>query len=167
MEDVADKYGKPGTDNESCRPDQGRGPIPSDFFDAAGNIALLCAGGTFHSAAGKDSRVWDPVERDCAVAWVAGARAVSLDFQRGSYIAGHLSGFPINWQPGDSARAHGRLLGDRACLSLPQMREGFVVVPRQGWRVVSQTGSVVELMSVPGLGTALFREAEADAEKKK
>jgi hypothetical protein len=166
MEDVGNKYGRPGTDNESCRPDQGRGPIATDWFDAAGNISLLCAGGTFHSQAGKDSRTWDPVERDCAVAWVAGAKAVPLSYQRGSYIAGHLSGFPINWVEGDSSRAHGRLIGDKACLSLPQMKDGYVPTARPGWRITKQTGSVIEVMSTPGTGVLLAREAEANPETK-
>jgi hypothetical protein len=144
MEDVAHQFGKPGTDNESCRPDQGRGPIARDWFDAAANIALLCAGGTMHSQSGKDSRLFDPVERACAEAWCAGAAAVPLDYQRGQYIAGHLSGFPIVWQEGDSSRAHGRNIGNRACLSLPQMREGYTPKPAQGWHIVRQTGSVIE-----------------------
>jgi hypothetical protein len=156
MEDVAEKFGKPGTDNESCRPDQGRGPVASDWFDAAGNIALLCAGGTFHSECGKDSRLFDPTERSCAEAWTAGARAVPLDYQRGQYIAGHLTGYPLNWTEGDSSRAHGRLGGDRACCSLPQMRDGYTPTARDGWTIVRQQGSVVEVVAngAPASATA-------------
>jgi hypothetical protein len=145
MEDVSDKHNKAGTDNESCRPDQGRGPIPSDWFDAAGNIALLCAGGTMHSQCGKDSRPFDGTERPCAEAWVKGAKVVPLDYQRGAYIAGHLSNYPLNWAPGDSARAHGRLIGGKACCSLPQMRDGYTPTARPGWKITKQTGSVVEV----------------------
>jgi hypothetical protein len=143
MEDLADKFGVPGTSNETCRPDQGRGPVAADFFDAAANAALLSAGATFHSQAGKDSVLLGGDELVCAMAWVAGARAVPLEFQQGTYIAGHLQGFPINWSDGDSARAHGRRLGFRACLSLPQLRRDYVPLGVDGWRIVSQTGSVV------------------------
>ncbi len=141
----ADATHAPATANETCRPDQGRGPIPSDFFDAAANAALLCAGATFHSDAGKASRLFTPAERACAEAWSAGARAVPLSYRKGRYIAGHLTGFPLVWQPGDSSRAHGRLIDTRACLSLPQMREGYVPRAVDGWRVVKQTQSVVEV----------------------
>jgi hypothetical protein len=147
MEDVSDRYGKPGTDNESCRPDQGRGPIPSDWFDAAANITLLCAGGTFHSNSGKDSVALSPAEHACAEAWIQGVRAVPLDYQRGAYIAGHLTGYPIEWTPSDSSRAHGRLVGNHACLSLPQMRQGYVPTARPGWTITRQTGSVVEVVA--------------------
>jgi hypothetical protein len=167
MEDVANQFGKPGTDNESCRPDQGRGPIPSDWFDAAANIALLCAGGTFHSHCGKDSRLFDATERSCADAWMAGARAVPLSYQRGQYIAGHLHGFPINWAEGDSSRAHGRLIGSHACLSLPQMREGYVPTARPGWRIVKQTGSVVEVEGKSTRASELHDEAVRDESAKR
>jgi hypothetical protein len=49
------------------------------------------------------------------------------------------------WHATDSARAHGRSLGNRACLSLPQMRDGFLPRGVDGWRVVRLQGSVVEL----------------------
>jgi hypothetical protein len=161
MEDVSDKHGTAGTDNESCRPDQGRGPIPSDWFDAAGNIALLCAGGTMHSQCGKDSRPFDATERPCAEAWVKGAKVVSLDYQRGAYIAGHLSGYPINWAPGDSARAHGRLVGNRACCSLPQMRDGYTPTARPGWRITKQNGSIVELEGTARAALDLMKQHTA------
>jgi hypothetical protein len=166
MEDVADKFGKPGTCNESCRPDQGRGPIPSDWFDGAANAALLCAGATMHSQCGKDSRLFDPTERACAEAWVKGAKAVPLDYQRGAYIAGHLSGYPINWAPGDSARAHGRLIADHACLSLPQMREGFVPTARPGWTITRVEGSVVELIGTARATKTLLDEVDLDARRR-
>lgn len=134
----------PGFINESCRPDQGRGPITSDFFDAAGNIAVMGAGGTFHSNQGKDSVIFSGPELDCAIAWVSGARAVPLWCQHGAYTAGHLGGYPVAWAEGDSVRAHGRISGNRAVLSLPQMRDGYVPVGVDGWRITKQTGSVVE-----------------------
>lgn len=139
----ADTLAVPVVTNETCRPDQGRGPVPADFFDAAANAALLCAGATFHCDAGKQSKLLDGAELDCARAWVAGARAVPLEFQAGAYIAGHLTGFPLNWSAGDSSRAHGRQLDNRACLSLPQLRAGYLPLGVGGWRVVSQVNSVV------------------------
>jgi hypothetical protein len=141
--DWTDVTHTPGTTNETCRPDQGRGPIPSDWFDAAANAALLCAGATMHSDAGKSSRLFNAQERACADAWIAGARAVPQAFRKGRYIAGHLGGFPIAWQAGDSSRAHGRQIENQACLSLPQMRDGYVPQPIDGWRIVSQQGSVL------------------------
>lgn len=143
-QDWTDVTHTPGTTNETCRPDQGRGPIPSDFFDAAANAALLCAGATFHSDSGKFSRQFTPQEAACARAWVEGAKAVPLGYRTGRYIAGHLGGFPVAWAKEDSSRAHGKQLGNRACLSLPQMRDGYVPHGIDGWRVVKQIGSVVE-----------------------
>lgn len=141
----ADATHTPATTNETCRPDQGRGAIPSDFFDAAANAALLCAGATFHSDSGKFSKPFTAAELACAKAWVQGALAVPQDYRKGRYIAGHLSGFPVQWAAGDSSRAHGRELGNRACLSLPQLNDNDrKVVGINGWHVVTQTGSVVE-----------------------
>lgn len=145
-EDIALRYHVPATDNEACRPDQGRGPVISDFFDAAVNIAVMCAGGTFHCDGGKASRLFTATERDCARAWTAGARIVDQSLQDGRYVAGHLTGFPIQWQPGDSVRAHGRILGNRGMLSLPQMRPDFTSRPVDGWRVSKWVGSYVEVV---------------------
>lgn len=145
-EDVWIHLHVPGFINESCRPDQGRGPVLNDFFDAAANIALMGAGGTFHSNQGKDSVLFSSPELDCAKEWIRGAYCVPKEFQHGTYIAPHLTTphrFPVAWSEGDSVRGHGRSLGNRACLSLPQMRTGYIPVGVDGWRVTSQNQSVV------------------------
>ncbi len=144
MEDIWERLHVAGTINESCRPDQGGGAVPRDFFDAAVNIALMGAGGTFHSQAGKASTLFAGPELECARAWVAGARAVDLSRRRGAYTAGHLTGYPLQWHEGDSVRAHGRIAGSRAACSLPQMRAGYVPTGANGWRVTKQNGSYVE-----------------------
>jgi len=145
-EDVYHTLHVAGVINESCRPDQGRGPIPSDHFDAIVNMLVMGGGGTFHSQAGKDSRLFDATEKPCAEAWGKGAKVVNLALRNGQYVAGHLYSppFPVMWREGDSTRAHGRILGGQAMCSLPQMRDGYVPVAQDGWRIVKQDGSYVE-----------------------
>jgi hypothetical protein len=138
--EVADKHNVPAISNECKRPDED-GYHASNFFDAAGNAALLCAGATFHYTSGKTSTLMTDQERECAVAWVAGANAVPLDFQRGKYTAGHLHDSPVEYRPG--MWSHARLLGNRACLSVPQNPTGWKV--KNGWRVMSQQGSIILL----------------------
>jgi len=137
-----------GTINESCRPNQGRGPIPSDFYDAAVNMGIMGAGGTFHSEAGKASTLFASDEYACAEAWTRGARQVNLSARTGQYVAGHLHipPLPVGWVKGDSVRAHGRIVGSRAYCSLPQMRDGYVPVGQDGWTISFRDGSYVELV---------------------
>jgi len=74
----------PVLSNENTRcPD--RFSSTDQAFDAAAGAALLCAGSCFHSVHGKSSELFDEVELTCAQAWVAGARAVPLEFQDGAY----------------------------------------------------------------------------------
>lgn len=137
--EVANHYRVPCVSNETTRPDEDR--RASSFFDAAANATLLCAGAVFHSTAGKTSSLFTDEERHCAEAWIAGANAVPLQYQRGSYTAGHLHDSPVVYRPG--MWSHARLLGNEACLSVPQNPDGWVA--RNGWRIVTQTGSVIEL----------------------
>jgi hypothetical protein len=84
MEDVADAFKIPGTANENTRfPDDEQSTERA--YDAASGAALLSAGACFHSQSGKYSRLFDPIERDCAKAWCDGARSVPLEFQAGVY----------------------------------------------------------------------------------
>lgn len=138
--EVAVKHTVPCTSNETKRPDED-GYTPSNFFDAAANAALLCAGACFHSQAGKASAVFSAKERACAEQWIAGANAVPLAYRYGLYTAGHLSNSPVVYRPGKWS--HARILGDRACVSVPQNPDGWVL--RNGWRLVQQTGTVMEL----------------------
>lgn len=138
--EVAAKYRFPCKSNETKRPDEASFLV-SDFFDAAANAALLCAGACFHSQAGKTSTLFSDNERRCAEGWVAGANAVPLKYQHGSYTAGHLSDSPVVYRPGKWS--HARLLGNIACLSVPQHPDGWVT--KNGWRVVRQQHTVMEL----------------------
>lgn len=80
MEDVADKFGVPTVANETTRfPDND--DSLEHAFDAAAGAALLSAGATFHSVAGKNSRLWEGRELEAARAWAAGARSVPLACQ--------------------------------------------------------------------------------------
>jgi hypothetical protein len=80
-----DVYHCPGHSNENTRyPDNDSSETHA--YDAAMGSALLCAGSCFHSQGGKFSRPFDATERRCAAAWVAGAKSVPLEFQRGRYI---------------------------------------------------------------------------------
>jgi hypothetical protein len=82
--EYADKYGVPAVANENTRyPDQDASE--QHAFDAAAGGALLAAGSCYHSNAGKFSRLYGD-ERRFAAAWVAGAKSVPLDFQRGAYL---------------------------------------------------------------------------------
>ena len=92
----ADQSGKPCVSNENTRyPD--KDSSTTHAYDAAAGGALLCAGSCFHSQGGKFSTLFGtnrerdsvgnplPSELECAQAWVAGARRVPLEFQRGAY----------------------------------------------------------------------------------
>lgn len=138
--EVAEKYDFPCTSNEVKRPDED-GYKASNFFDAAANAALLCAGACFHSQAGKASAPFSEQERQCAEAWVAGVAAVPLEYRYGKYTAGHLHDSPVEYRPG--MWSHARLLGNRSCLSVPQNPDGWKT--KNGWKVVKQTGTVMLL----------------------
>ena len=144
MEDVGEKYGIPAVSNECKRPDED-GYHEQNFFDAAANAALLCAGATFHSESGKASTLFTPEEYRCADAWVRGAKAVPLLYQRGRYTRGGLSACPIVHKNEWSIRTHVRILGNRACCSVPQQTKDWRLQPVNGWRVVVQNESVIEL----------------------
>lgn len=141
----ADEAHVVGMTNETCRPDQGGGPVVSDFFDAAVNAALLCGGATFHSDGGKFSRIFSGPDRACAEGWMRGARVVGLDYRLGRYVGNQSHEMPIEWREGDSSRAHARLLGNRAAVSLPQMRQGYVPRGINGWSITKRVDSYVEL----------------------
>lgn len=101
----ADTYRVPAMSNENTRyPDQDASKAHA--YDAAAGAALLCAGACFHSQSGKLSRVFNPVEWECAVAWVEGAESVPLAFQAGRY-ARH-----DNLNGPDCIRAYSRTLPD-------------------------------------------------------
>jgi hypothetical protein len=105
MADVADVYDVPAMANENTRyPDQDSSEAHA--FDAAAGAALLCAGACFHSASGKLSVPFDAAERRGAEAWVAGARSVPLEFQRGRYARHDDLNGP------DCIRAYSRTLPD-------------------------------------------------------
>ena len=144
MEDVADKIHKPVKSNECKRPDEAS-YRESDFYDAGGGVTLLQGGGTFHSQSGKASTLFSPDERRCAEAWVAGAKAVPLKFQRGAYTAGHLSTCPIVHNDEWASRTYARILGNEACVTVMQRKPGWQLQPRSGWRVVWQHESVIQL----------------------
>lgn len=69
--------------NENTRPDKDGNILHHN--DAAAACALLIAGSCFHSQSGKKSTLFDPADRPFAVAHVAGARSVNLEFQAGRY----------------------------------------------------------------------------------
>lgn len=58
---------------------------PEHAYDAAAGAALLCAGATYHSTAGKFSRLYSGDELLRAQDWIAGAKSVPLEFQAGTY----------------------------------------------------------------------------------
>lgn len=102
----ADQSGKPCFSNENTRyPDRDASEAHAE--DAAKGGALLCAGaGCYHSQGGKFSRLFDAAELACAEAWVAGARSVPLEFQRGVYARHDDLNGP------DCIRAYSRTLAD-------------------------------------------------------
>lgn len=69
--------------NENTRPDQD-GNI-NHHYDAAAACALLVAGSCCHTSSGKKSALFSDFDRPFAVAHVAGARSVNLEFQDGHY----------------------------------------------------------------------------------
>jgi len=138
--EVADKHKMPAKSNECKRPDED-GYKVSNFFDAAANASLLCAGACFHYASGKSSVLMSAQERQCAEAWVEGANAVPLGYRYGKYTAGHLHDSPVEYRPGKWS--HARLLGNKACVSVPQNPDGWI--PKNGWHVVWQNQTVIEL----------------------
>jgi hypothetical protein len=151
MEDIADRCGIPATANELCRPDQGRGPVPGDHFDCGAGMLLLHNGGCFHSEAGKYSTLLahNGTELSCAQAFIAGVRAVPLDYRYGQYTAGHLSEMPIETHPAGgedplvwNSRAYARIVGGQACAVVIQRTEAFEVKPLNGWTIVEQIESV-------------------------
>ena len=143
--EVANQFHVPCVSNETTRPDQD-GFHPSHFFDAAANASLLCAGATFHCDAGKKSIQMSPQERACAEAWVAGARAVPLDYRTGEYANAHSSRAPIEHRDAWSAATHSMIVGHTACSQVSQRTASWQLVPRGSWRVVRQDAGVVELI---------------------
>lgn len=144
MEDVADKYHIPAKSNELKRPDEDGFQV-NNFWEAGLNLALLCAGGTFHSNAGKASQLFSGQERPCAEAFVSGMRAVPLEFQRGHYTRGGLSDSPIKWEDNFGSRAHAKLLGNRACVVVTQRTGDFKLEAVNGWAVVEDHGALILL----------------------
>jgi hypothetical protein len=145
MEDVADKWSIPAVSNETKRPDED-GYREQNYFDAAANGALLCAGAVFHSQEGKASQPFGPATSVCASAWVRGARAVPLRYQHGRYTRGGLGDCPIVHKDEWASRTHVRILGgNEACCSVPQRNDKWRLIPQGGWRVVRQEESVIEL----------------------
>lgn len=145
MEDVGDKFNIPDVSNECMRPDQ-NGYQARNFFDGAANGALLCAGATFHSAAGKTSTPFTDDERRCAEAWVVGANAVPLKYQRGAYTRGGLGDCPIVHKDEWASRTHVRILGNEACCVVAQRKPGWTLQMTGAWHVATQHESVIELV---------------------
>lgn len=79
------EYKCPAGSNENTRYSD-REQSTTKAYDAAAGAALLCAFSCYHSQAGKYSRLFDPVEKSTATAWVEGARSVPLEFQAGRYV---------------------------------------------------------------------------------
>lgn len=144
-EDVANKYDIPCVSNETKRPDED-GYHESNFFDAAANVALMCAGAVMHSTAGKASAPFSPDERRCAEAWVAGANAVPLRYRSGRYTRGGLADCPIVHKDEWASRTHVRILGDDACCVVSQRQPGWTLQTRGAWHLVTQNESVIELV---------------------
>ena len=74
----------------------------SHAYDAAAGAALLAAGYTFHSVAGKSSDLWTGQELECARFTIAGINSVPLWSQGGQYQ--HLT----NLETSGIIRAYGR-----------------------------------------------------------
>jgi hypothetical protein len=83
-EDIAEKFNIPTVSNETTRFPDADSNL-EHAFDAAAGMALLSAGGTFHSVSGKASVPWQGVELEAARAWTAGARSVPLACQGQPY----------------------------------------------------------------------------------
>ena len=79
-----DKYSRPNIANENTRPDHD--PDTRHHHDAAAGAALLSAGSCFHSQGGKSSVAFTGIDRQCAAAWVQGARSVDLSQRVYGYI---------------------------------------------------------------------------------
>lgn len=80
----SDFYKKPGMSNENTRYTD-RDSSDVHTYDAAAGASLLCSGACFHSNGGKLSTLFSADEKRCAVAWVAGAKSVPLEFRTGVY----------------------------------------------------------------------------------
>lgn len=88
----------PRTDND---------PDITHWYDAAAAGVLLCAGaGCFHSPEGKESTLFTGSTLACAVAFIAGADSVPLEFQAGAYAR-----LPLPYPPG-VLRIYRRTLSD-------------------------------------------------------
>lgn len=153
-EDVAWKVNVPTFTSEIKRPDEdanqgGGGAARSwKFYEAGANIALHCAGGTFHSNEGKAAQAFQPLTDLCAGAFVQGMHDVPLEFRTGTYTAGHLSNSPVGWKGEWQGRAHAKILGNRSCVVLAGMRpeEAKQVQPQQGWGLVERRGPYGEVI---------------------
>lgn len=141
----ANHYGVPVVSNENKRPDQA-GFKTKEFYDGAANGALLSPGSTYHCEAGKLSELFTGPELECARAWVEGARAIPLEFQDGSYTAGHLHDCPVEQRAEWAQQTYGRILGGRACVAYMYATPECQVVPRSGWRVVEQKPGPVVIL---------------------
>jgi hypothetical protein len=140
MEDIAERLHIPSCCDEQARPDQGRGPIPQDHYDAAAGSMLLHNGTVFHSQAGKQSRLFTEPELSCAKASAMGAAAVPIRYRGGMYTAGHLSECPIAFSDQTSSRTYARIIGNESCAVVIQPTPSFVAQAIRGWRIVKQSG---------------------------
>lgn len=140
-EDVAAKLNIPCCASEIRRPDED-GFRPHKFYEAAAGAALQCAGITFHSQSGKLARPLLSQERACAEAFVAGAKDVPLGYRTGSYTRGGLTESPIEWASDWPGRAHAKIVGGRACVTITGSDPSAWanVMGRDGWKIDARRG---------------------------
>jgi hypothetical protein len=82
--EIADEYRIPCISNENKRyPDNDSSSIHA--YDAAAGATLLTAGACYHSQGGKFSRLFNDVEKYCAMEWVRGAKSIDLAYREGLY----------------------------------------------------------------------------------
>lgn len=149
-EDVAAKFNLPCKSNELMRPDElfptSTLFVQNDYFDMGADIALLCAGGTFHTNEGKLAQPLGGLSLSCARAFIDGINAVDLNMRTGRYTSGTTpETLPLKLDGlSPSSRAHGKILGNRAQVIVTQ-RRGVPVAADNGWRIIGQVDNLFTL----------------------
>lgn len=148
--DFNEVYHKPVVSDEpmgAAETDSGsRSAQPDDFAYFAAESALAGAGGTFHSDSGVRSETLGSVQRLSARAFFDAMKWVPVEAQRGAYQRGEANGGPgINNMPLEhtdalALRTFCKLAnGDEYCVVI-RPDSSWVATPRDGWRILDQTG---------------------------
>ncbi len=148
--DFAEVYHKPVVSDEPMgaaeTDSSSRSAQPDDFAYFAAESALAGAGGTFHSDSGVQSEALGSVQRLSARAFFDAMKWVPVDAQHWPYQRGDANGgpgignMPLEHTDALALRTFCKGNGSEEFCVAIRPTEGWSAIPRDGWRILDQSG---------------------------